>query len=247
MDHAVKRFFNTFKSKSVKDKHLISAIKNIIGRRPANINLYYLALKHSSTASQNQHGLKESNERLEYLGDAILGAVIADFLFKKFPLKDEGFLTRIRSRLVNRESLNTLGRKIGLIQLVEYNKANKIGKLTHKSLYGNTLEALVGAVYLDHGYRFCQHFILDKLILPYFDIREVVNSDPNYKSRVIEWAQKKNKAVRFEIIDIKQQNNHKEFTAQVFIDDKAIGTGHGYSKKKAEQNASMKTCGILEI
>jgi len=246
VNRAVKRFLNTFRNRSEKDKRLITAIKNIVGSKPLNLSLYKLAIIHTSMAKKNSKGVKESNERLEYLGDAILGAVIADFLFKKYPFKDEGFLTRVRSRIVNREALNNLGKRVGLNQLVEYDKSKR-NKLSHKSLYGDTLEALVGAVYLDKGYRHCQSFILNKLITPYFDIDEVVNSDTNYKSKIIEYAQKESKSVRFEIIDVTTDKHHKEFTAQVFVNDKAYGTGFGHSKKKAEQNASQKTCEILKI
>ena len=116
--------------------------------------------------------------------------VVADYLFQKYPFKDEGFLTDIRSRLVNRESLNNLGRKVGIDQLINFD-ANRKGKFSHKSLYGDALEALIGAVYLDRGYRKAQKFVLDKLIFPYFNIEEVIKSNPNYKSRLIEWAQKR--------------------------------------------------------
>lgn len=246
MNRAVKRLFNSFKRKSDKDKRLITAIQTIVGSKPLNLSLYKLAIVHRSRAKTNDKGLIESNERLEYLGDAVLGAIVADFLFKKYPFKDEGFLTTVRSRIVNRESLNMLGKKVGLNQLVQYDKSKK-SKLSHKSLYGDTLEALIGAVYLDHGYRFCQNFVLDKLIVPYFDIAEVASSDPNYKSKIIEFAQKVNKKVRFDIVDVTTDKHHKEFTAQVFLDDKPLATGHGHSKKKAEQDASQKSCELLRL
>ncbi|MTI21240.1 ribonuclease III [Fulvivirga sp. RKSG066] len=246
MNRAVKRLFSLFSRKSEKDKRLITAIKNIVGSKPLNLSPYRLAVIHSSMAKKHKNGHKESNERLEYLGDAILGAVVADFLFKKYPYKDEGFLTSIRSRIVNRESLNVLGKKVGLNQLVEYDKTKR-SKLSHKSLYGDTLEALVGAVYLDKGYRFCAKFIIEKLITPYFDISEVAKSDTNFKSKIIEYAQQKNKNVRFDIINVTNDKHHKEFTAQVFIDDKPLGKGHGHSKKKAEQNASQKSCELLKL
>jgi len=246
VNRAVKRLINTFRRKSEKDRRLITAIKNIVGSKPLNLSLYRLAVVHSSMAKKNDKGQRESNERLEYLGDAILGAVIADFLFKKYPFKDEGFLTSIRSRIVNRETLNTLGKKVGLNQLVEYDKTKK-SKLSHKSLYGDTLEALVGAVYLDKGYGYCSNFIIDKLITPYFDISEIAKSDTNFKSKIIEYAQRENKKVRFDIVNVTTDKHHKEFTAQVFINDQPLGKGFGHSKKKAEQNASQKSCEILKL
>lgn len=240
MYRAAKRFLNTFKSPSEKDRKLITAIKTIVGSKPLNLALYKLAIKHSSIAKINSKGLKESNERLEYLGDAILGAAIADYLFKRFPFKDEGFLTEMRSRIVNRESLNMLGKKIGLNQLVEYD-ANRRNRLSHKSLYGDALEALVGAVYLDKGYAYCKNFIIEKLIVPYFDLMELVKSNPNYKSQIIEWAQKENHEVIFEIVDVKSEKHHKEFTARVLLNGEPIAVGHGQNKKKAEQDAAKKS------
>lgn len=246
MYYAAKRFLNTFKKKTDRDKRLISAVEAIVGSKPNNLSLYQLATKHSSIAKPNSRGIRESNERLEYLGDAILGAAVADYLFKKFPYKEEGFLTEIRSRMVNRESLNDLGRKLGLEAIVEYDQSNK-GKLSHKSLYGDTLEAFVGAVYLDKGYLFCKRFIWKKLIIPFFNIDEIVQSNHNYKSLVIEWGQKENKVIKFEIVDVKNQKQYKEFTAMVYVNDKPIGTGQGFNKKKAEQDAAHKACEELNL
>ncbi|HYG37182.1 MAG TPA: ribonuclease III [Cytophagales bacterium] len=237
------RLLYLFRSKDLK---LAEAIKIIVGKSPRNLSLFKLAIKHSSIANHSSEGYKESNERLEYLGDAFLGAVIAEYLFKKFPYKDEGFLTEIRSRLVNRETLNNLAIKVGISKIIEFDTSKK-SSLTHKSIYGDTLEAMVGAVYLDRGFDFCRKFILGKLILPHFDIEQIVQNNYNYKSIVIEWAQKESKEVRFEIIEEKGNNHFKEFTAQVYIDEKPISIGHGFSKKKAEQNAAFKSCEVLEI
>ncbi len=218
------------------------AIKHIVGSSPFNIELYRLATQHVSVAKKNMFGVKESNERLEYLGDAILSTVVAEYLFKRFPYKDEGFLTEIRARIVNRESLNTVGKKIGVIHIIEYDQSNPNSQrhLSHKSICGNTLEALVGAVYLDKGFEFCKRFILKKIILPHFDLQKIIEINPNHKSQVIEWAQKNNRDIRFEIVDTRGESQYKEFIAQLFIDDKPICTGSGYSKKKAEQRASEK-------
>lgn len=246
MYRAAKRFLNTFRKKSSKDKRLITAIETIVGNKPLNLNLFRLATLHSSASVINDRGHRESNERLEYLGDAILGAAIADFLFKKYPFKDEGFLTEIRSRIVNRESLNTLGKKIGLDSIIEYDQ-NQSGKLSHKSLYGDTLEALVGAVYLDRGYSYCKSFIIEKLLIPYYDLRNIIESEINFKSRLIEWAQKENYSIGFEIIHVKAEGRHKEFTAEVIVNSERKGTGYGHSKKKAEQDAARKTLQLLGL
>ncbi|MEM7106831.1 MAG: ribonuclease III [Bacteroidota bacterium] len=246
MYRSAKRFLNTFRKKTEREKRLIAAVETIVGSKPTNLSLFVLATKHSSIAKTNIRGIRESNERLEYLGDAILGAAVADYLFRKFPYKEEGFLTEIRSRIVNRESLNGLGRTLGLESIIEYDQSNK-GKLSHKSLYGDTLEAFVGAVYLDKGYLFCKRFIWKKLLIPYFNLDEIVQSNHNYKSMVIEWGQKENKNIKFEIIDIKNQKQFKEFTAMVYIEGEPFGTGQGFNKKKAEQDAAHKTCGILKL
>jgi ribonuclease-3 len=232
------------KGKTKNDQQLIRAIQNIAGLTPSNLELYRLATIHSSIAAENKHGLKESNERLEYLGDAILGAAVADYLFKKFPFKPEGFLTEIRSRIVNREALNLLARKIGVGNIVQFDSKN-----THlqQVILGNTLEAIVGAIYLDKGYLRTRKFVIDKMIVPNYDLEELVNSNPNFKSKVIEWAQREGHEVRFEIVNVKKAKNHKEFTAQVIVDNEPKGTGYGNSKKKAEQDAALKTCEMLEI
>ncbi|HEX5168359.1 MAG TPA: ribonuclease III [Cyclobacteriaceae bacterium] len=226
------------------DQKLIAAIKNIAGITPSNLNLYRLATVHSSIAKENNNGFKDSNERLEYLGDAILGAAVADYLFKKFPYKNEGFLTEIRSRLVNRESLNLLARKIGVASIVQYDKKNSH---LQQVILGNTLEAIVGAIYLDKGYLRCKKFVIDKLINPHHDLEVLVNNSSNFKSKVIEWAQREGREIKFEIISIKKGKNHKEFTAQVTVDNEPKGTGYGNSKKKAEQDAAYRTCEMLSI
>jgi ribonuclease-3 len=238
------KILNIPKGKSKKDKMLVAAIQNIAGFTPSNLELYRLATVHSSIAKENGTGYKESNERLEYLGDAILGAAVADFLFKKFPFKPEGFLTEIRSRIVNREALNLLARKIGVANIVQFDQKNAH---LQQVILGNTLEAIVGAIYLDKGYIRTKKFVIDKLINPNYNVDDLVNSDSNFKSKIIEWAQREGKDVKFEILNVKKGSNHKEFTAQVLVDNEAKGTGYGNSKKKAEQDAAFKTCEMLNL
>ena len=228
-----------------RDKELVRAITGIIGITPDNIRLYKLALTHTSFARQNAAGKHETNERLEFLGDAILGAVVAEHLFNKFPYEDEGFLTEIRSRIVNRESLNHIALKIGLNLLVKVDTSNY--SMRNKSVNGNALEALVGAVYLDKGYDRTRHFILKKLIRPHVDLHNIVNTTANFKSKLIEWAQSQNKEIRFEIVKRKQQGNTTEFTSEVYLDDQPIGVGVGLSKKKADQAAAEKGLAHLNI
>ncbi len=231
------------KANTKDDKKLITAIRTIAGFAPSNLALYKLATLHSSKGKEIE-GFRESNERLEYLGDAILGAAVADYLFKKYPFKDEGFLTEIRSRIVNRESLNHLARKVGISAIVQFDHKNS---QLQQVILGNTLEALVGAVYLDKGFIRCKKFVVDKLIQPYFDLEVVVNSNSNHKSKIIEWSQRNGKEIKFEILDVKKGRSSKEFSAQVFIAEQPYGLGYGYTKKKAEQDAAQKTCEMLSI
>jgi ribonuclease-3 len=228
-----------FKKSSPEEKKLVLAIKAIVGSAPKNIKLYSLAILHSSISNKNDKGFRPSNERLEYLGDAILGAIVADYLFKKYPFKDEGFLTEIRSRIVNRESLNNLGKKIGLNVIIQIDSQKK-GMYTHKSLYGDALEAIVGAVYLDKGFSFCRKFVINKLIEPNYDIDQLIRTNSNYKSQLIEWAQKLSKNIKFESEEIQEQGKYREFEVSVFVDSELSATGRGPNKKKAEQTASRK-------
>jgi ribonuclease-3 len=190
-------------------------------------------MMHSSIAETNEKGIKESYERLEYLGDAVLGLVVAEYLYSQYPFKEEGFLTEIRSKIVSREALNSLAQKIGLKELVQYNQQNR----TSKSVYGDALEALIGAVHLDHNFKFCRQFVINKLIKPHYDLNELITTVSNFKSKLLEWSQKENIELRFEIID----EEDRKFTAQVFLDGKPKSKGYGFSKKKAEQDAARKT------
>jgi len=223
-------------SGSASDRTFESTIKNLTGLSPGNIELYRLATKHSSAANK----VKDHNERLEYLGDAILGAVIAEFLFKKFPFKEEGFLTEIRSRIVNGEHLSTLAKKIGLSALIEHDKRQKGGQLNRSSMHGDAMEALVAAVFLDHGFVKCKDFILQKLVVPHCDLNSIVEQNVNFKSQLIEWAQQNSKKISFDIVDEKGASHYREFLAEVRIDGEIAGTGKGLSKKKAEQAAAEK-------
>ena len=238
----LKRYLIYFQSKN--ERQFYQVISRITGLQPGNTSLYRLAISHSSVAKENASGTKNSYERLEYLGDSVLGTVVAEYLFKKFPYKNEGFLTDIRSRIVNRESLNKVGKKMGLNQIVEY--SGKIN-LSHKSLYGDVLEALVGAVYLDQGFYPCKKFILTKILDHHFDIEEVVSNTSNFKSLLIEWSQKNNYKLDFIIKEESGNMHNKEFTAAILVNDEEVSVGKGTSKKRAEQAAAEKACEKLAI
>ncbi len=232
--------------KDEREKHLYESVKHLIGANPSNLELYRLAFLHASASRESvSKTYKESNERLEFLGDSVLGMITASYLFKKFPFKDEGFLTEIRSRMVSRESLNVLGRKLGLEEVIEYENQRKTS-LSRSSMYGDALEAFIGAVYLDKGFSFTRKFVTQKILAQYFDLDTVVQNNPNFKSLLIEWAQKEGKKVQF-TLDEEGAHHNKEFTAFVLLENEKIAEGKGYSKKKAEQNAAMKACDALEI
>lgn len=233
----------TTKASKKENQKLVIAIRTIAGFTPSNIELYRLATLHSSKAKEIG-GFRESNERLEYLGDAVLGAAVADYLFKKYPFKDEGFLTEIRSRIVNRETLNHLARKVGIPDIIQSDRKNT---QLQQVILGNTLEAIIGAVYLDKGYLRCKKFVIDKLIQPYFNLEDVVNSDTNFKSKIIEWSQQNNSTIRFEVTSTSKGKSGKEFIAIIFLDEQPYGQGFGYTKKKAEQDAALKTCLMLNL
>jgi len=170
----------------LREKFLKKSVTHLLGSSPNNLNLYRLAFLHASASKDSvAKSYKESNERLEFLGDSVLGMITAAYLFKKFPFKDEGFLTEIRSRMVSRESLNVLGRKLGLDEVIEYENQKKT-ILSRSSMYGDALEAFIGAVYLDKGFAFTQNFIISKILTQYFDLEIVVQNNPNFKSLLIE-------------------------------------------------------------
>lgn len=242
----INRILTFLRGTSQEEKDFIRAVKSIIGFRPHNTRLYWRATRHTSVAKNLHTNFKDSNERLEYLGDAVLGTVIADYLFKKFPLKDEGFLTEIRSRIVSRDALNHVARKIGIPEIVQYDKRRKTSH-SHKSLFGNTLEALIGAIYLDKGFQSAHNFIIQRLLKPHYDLEEIIVTTNNYKSKLIEWAQKQGKTPNYKHLQTLDNGQYKEFIVEVSVDDETLAKGHGLSKKKAEQDASREACLKLQI
>jgi len=226
------------------DKELYSSIKNIFGFYPGNIFLYKLAFRHKSLAKELNNGTRVSNERLEYLGDAILSAVVADYLFKMFPIKDEGFLTEMRSRIVSRASLNKLSQKLGLDKLI---LVSAEGNNVYKSMKGDAFEAVMGAIYLDKGYQFTRKVLIEKVILQHFDLEELENNDTNYKSRLIEWSQREKHSVEFVTLSEVGHGYTKQYVVEILIDKQPFGKGRDFSIKGAEQNAAMKTLIELDI
>ena len=225
------------------DKHLFVALKNIFGFYPGNIFLYKLAFRHRSQAIELNNGSRMSNERLEYLGDAILSAIVADYLFKMFPFKDEGFLTEMRSRIVSRAQLNKLSQKIGIDTLITVSaETNNV----YRSMKGDAFEALIGAIYLDKGYDFSKKVIVEKIIKQHFDLHELENNNTNYKSRIIEWSQREKRIVEFLTVNEVGQGYNKQYVVDVLVDKVSMGKGRDYSIKGAEQDAAMKALLLLE-
>jgi ribonuclease-3 len=216
-------------------------IKNLLGFWPSNIRLYELAFTHSSVAREVREGVKDSNERLEFLGDAVLGAIVARFLFTKFPYRDEGFLTEMRSRIVNRTYLNKLALKIGLDKLIQYDASHRM----YKSICGDTFEALIGAVYLDKGYNFTEKIILERIIRFHIDLEELEQQELNFKSRLINFVQRNRQSIVYDAREEIGNERQKRYHVTLFIDEKPVAEGIGYSKKAAEQAASEQAWAIL--
>lgn len=225
------------------DKQLFVALKNIFGYYPGNIFLYKLAFRHKSQAIELNNGSRVSNERLEFLGDAILSAVVADHLFKMFPYKDEGFLTEMRSRIVSRNQLNKLSQKMGVDTLIT---ASNETHNVYRSMKGDAFEALIGAMYLDKGYSFTRQIIIEKIIKQHFDLHELENNNTNYKSQIIEWSQREKRPVEFVIVNEVGHGYNKQYVVDVLVDKLSMGKGRDYSIKGAEQDAAMKALLQLE-
>jgi len=228
--------FFLFKTKE--DKQLIDAINFILGYKTSKPELYKLALLHKSIKTE------ESNERLEFLGDAILGLIVANHLFKLYPFKDEGFLTKIRSKIVSRDSLNNVGRKMGLKKLINI---RKIKTKSYDSIHGDALEAIIGACYLEKGFDFCEKKVINNILLPYFDLDDLTTQTHNFKSKILEWAQKERKKIDFIVEKTKTSNRFSQFKSILKLNGEKVSVGYGKNKKNAEKDASRIACEILEL
>ncbi|ALD21582.1 ribonuclease III [Hymenobacter sp. DG25A] len=239
--------FGFFRRLVGQDRAFRQAIATLTGRTPDNIRLYQLAFTHASVVRlQGDTARHQSNERLEFLGDAVLGAVVAEYLFRKFPYEQEGFLTEMRSRIVNRESLNALALKIGLDKLVQLD-VTQGRSARSRSVNGNALEALVGAVYLDQGYKAARKFVLSRLVKPFVDVKSLTETTTNFKSKLIEWAQRHGKNLRYDMQSEARPGGVMEFSATVMLDDEEVATGMGLSKKQAEQLAAERALTTLGV
>lgn len=225
----------------------VRKLKNILGFVPGNIRLYQMAFRHKSVAVYIKDGVKNSNERLEFLGDAVLGSIIAELLFKLYPYKDEGFLTELRSKIVSRVSLNQLSRKLGFNELIEYDARMVSYPTKQSSLLGDAFEAVVGAVYVDKGYKFTKEFLLTRIIKPHVDIQTLEITETNFKSRLIEWCQHFGKEIQFVHIDNPEGESSRLFSVEVYVNGEVCGLGKDFNKKSAEKLAAEKACEYLKI
>ncbi len=208
-------------------------LSNVLGFAPGNLVLYKTALSHRSV----REGADENNERLEFLGDAVLSAVVGHYLFRKYPYKGEGFLTEMRSKMVNRQQLNDIALKMGLKKITFYNKHDSSLKISQ--IFGNTLEALVGAVYLDKGYSKTQRWIEKYIILPHLFMEDLEGVEINIKNRLYGWANKNGKSLEFETLDERFENGRRLFTIAATVDGEVVAQGKGYNKKDASQLAAQ--------
>jgi len=222
-----------------KDKESYLCFYRMLGFYPHDIRFYEQALLHRSSSVKSDQGRMLNNERLEFLGDAILDAVVGDIVYQKFEGKREGFLTNTRSKIVSRESLNHVAEQIGLSKLIKFS----IRHASHNSyMGGNAFEALVGAIYLDRGYEYCKFFMEHRIIGPYINLNKVSRKEVNFKSKLIEWSQKNKVAISFELIDQSlDEFNSPVFESEVLIEGIHACKGKGYSKKESQQIAAHET------
>lgn len=228
---------NIFSSRQDKNGEFFDSLKKILGFKPKNLSIYETAFTHRSTNEKNESGQPQNYERLEFLGDAMLGAVIAAHLFKKVPEGNEGYLTKMRSKVVSREHLNELGRDLNLTKFL---KSSVPTQQFGGNIYGNVFEALVGAIYLDRGIKYCEKFIQKRVIKPYVDIKKLEGKVISYKSLFIEWCQKNKKNFNFEIYEDNGKDEPKHFAVRLKLDDEIVAKARATSKKKAEEEAAKR-------
>jgi ribonuclease III len=217
------------------------SVSMLIGYRTYKMVLFHTAFNHRSLKDNPS----ENNERMEFLGDAIISSVVAEYLFKKYPYKGEGFLTEMRSKMVNRQQLNHIAIQMGLKKMTRFNKLD--GGLKSSQIFGNTLEALVGAIYLDKQYDFTKKWIIEKMIQPYLFMDELEQIDINIKNKIIGWALKQGKQIDFVLADEQVEGRRRLFTINIVIDGEVITSQKGFTKKDASQIAAQKAIEILQI
>jgi len=234
---------NIFNSHPAEDGDFFLGMKHILGFKPKKLKIYKKAFLHRSANRKDKEGNPMNYERLEFLGDAMLGTIISRYLFNEVPLGDEGYLTKMRSKIVSREHLNELGKDLNLIKYVE----SRIPK-SHfgENIHGNVFEALVGAIYLDRGYEYCVKFIEKRVIVPYVDIEQLEGKVISYKSLLIEWCQKQKKSFDFDVYEDTGKDPLKHFAVKLSIEGNIVSKARATSKKKAEERASKRAYFALQ-
>ena len=235
----IRKFYNHYLSS---DRQFARSIAGIIGFTPSNLQIFIQAFSHKSAVDPKLHTVT-SNERLEYLGDSVLSTIVAEYLFQKYPNSDEGFLTKMRSKIVKRKTLNRIADDMGIDVVLQENNDTRLSE----SMKGNALEALVGAIYLEKGFDITKKIVINKILRRHLNIQDLEEQDDNYKSQLLEFCQKNGSEIDYRVMERFKLENRDRFKIAVFLDGKEIATGEDFNKKSAEQNASfkaMKTLGI---
>ncbi len=233
----MKLFHKIINKKSKEDKEFYRNLKALLNFKPIELSYYKRAFTHRSSRETDSNGNLINYERLEFLGDAMLGSVIASFLYREAPNKDEGYLTKMRAKIVSRKNLNKIGKDLNLINLI---KGNFSTENISNNIYGNIFEALIGAIYLDRGYNYCHKFIYENVIISCTDLEKLEGKITSYKSLIIEWCQKQKKEYLFETYEDTGNESKKHFSVKITIDSKLIAKGRDTSKKRAEEMASKR-------
>jgi len=236
----IRRFYNYYLSP---EKDLAKKLKSVLGFVPDNMRLFKLAFFHKSMNNSETTQRSYNNERLEYLGDAVLSTIVAEYLYKKYPGKDEGFLTKMRSKIVKRKTLNKVAERMGIdMILTKYTQ----GKLSY-SMLGNAFEAMVGALYIEYGYDKTRDYIISKILMKLLDVHELETSDDNYKSQLLEWGQKEGRSINYKLLNKYKLDKRDRFKIAVYLDGKEVSIAEDYNKKSAEQIASQIAIKSLNI
>lgn len=235
----IRKFYNHFLSP---DRQFARTIADIVGFTPSNLQIFKQAFSHKSAVDPKLHTVT-SNERLEYLGDSILSTIVSEYLFQKYPNSDEGFLTKMRSKIVKRKTLNRIADDMGIDVVLQENNDTRLSE----SMKGNALEALVGAIYLEKGFDTTRDIVVKKILRSHLDIRVLEDTDDNYKSQLLEYCQKNGNEIDYRVVERFKMDNRDRFKIAVYVNGKEIASGEDFNKKSAEQNASYKALKSLGI
>jgi ribonuclease III len=235
----IRKLYNHYLSS---DKQFARSVANIVGFTPSNLQIFKQAFSHKSASDPKLHTVT-SNERLEYLGDSILSSIVAEYLFQKYPNSNEGFLTKMRSKIVKRKTLNRIADDMGIDVVLQDNNDTRLSE----SMKGNALEALVGAIYLEKGFDITKDIVVKKILRRHLNIQELEDNDDNYKSQLLEFCQKNGSDIDYRVIERFKMDNRDRFKIAVYVNGKEIANGEDFNKKSAEQNASFKALKSLGI